>query len=276
MSQEGSGDLRAGREAEREAERATRLLRRQPTLPSAIELAWGLRARPRRGPKPGLSLDRIVAAGIKVALTDGIGAVSMARVASELGVGTMSLYRYVGAKDELVVLMFDAAVGPPPVLDRAPGDWRAGLTEWTRGVRAAYHRHPWALRVPIGAPPLGPNNIAWLEAALEMLGATPLSGSEMLSTVLLLSFFARSEATLSADIAASGGADTSGYAATLRVLTGSDHFPALHRLIETGVFEGSGDRDAYFNYGLGRILDGVEKLAGARAASPPDEPRAPG
>src|SRR5215469_5805920 len=83
-------------------------------LPPAIELAWGRRRRATRGPKPGLTLERIVAAGIKVAMTEGIGALSMTRVAAELGVGTMSLYRYISAKDELLTLMVDSALGSPP------------------------------------------------------------------------------------------------------------------------------------------------------------------
>ena len=99
-------------------------------------------------------------------MTEGIGALSMTRVAAELGVGTMSLYRYVAAKDELLTLMVDGALGAPP--PAPPGeDWRAGLSRWAVGVRAAYQRHPWALRVPISAPPLGPNNVAWLENALR-------------------------------------------------------------------------------------------------------------
>ena len=85
---------------------------RKPGLPPVIELAWGLRERPGRGTRRGLSLERVVAAGIKVALTEGIGALSMARVAAELGAATMSLYRYVAAKDELLTLMVDTALGP--------------------------------------------------------------------------------------------------------------------------------------------------------------------
>ncbi len=137
-------------------------------IPPSIQLAWGRRQRPTRGPKPGLTLDRIVAAGIKVAMTEGIGALSMTRVAAELGVGTMSLYRYVAAKDELLTLMVDGALGMPP--PAPPGeDWRSGLRRWAVGVRDAYRRHPWALRVPISAPPMGPNNVAWLENALRAL-----------------------------------------------------------------------------------------------------------
>ena len=145
-------------------------------IPPGIELAWGRRQRPTRGPRPGLTLDRIVAAGIKVAMTDGIGALSMTRVATELGVGTMSLYRYVAAKDELLTLMVDSALGTPPPAP-ADEDWRAGLTRWAVAVRDTYQRHPWALRVPISAPPLAPNNVAWLENALRAYATRPCPSS---------------------------------------------------------------------------------------------------
>jgi AcrR family transcriptional regulator len=238
----------------------------KPPLPPIMELAWGLRERGGRGPRRGLSLERVVAAGIKVALTEGIGALSMARVAAELGVGTMSLYRYVAAKDELLTLMVDTAIGSPPasVLDQM--GWRAGLTAWAEGVRTTYRRHPWALRVPISAPPLGPNNISWLEAALRALAETPLPDARKLRTVTLISFFVRSEVTLDLDLMAAraGTADerpsAPDYGAMLAQLTDPLHFPALHRVIASGGFEGDKDPDAQFSYGLECILDGVEAL----------------
>src|ERR1700683_5186512 len=84
-------------------------------LPSDVAAAWGLRVHPGKGPKPGVSLERTVAAAVKIASRDGLAAVSMSRVAADLGASTMSLYRYVNAKDELVKLMIDTAWG------RAPG-----------------------------------------------------------------------------------------------------------------------------------------------------------
>jgi AcrR family transcriptional regulator len=230
-------------------------------LPSSLELAWGLRTRPKHGPKPGLTLDRIVAAGIKIALTQGVGVLSMARVAGELGVGTMSLYRYVAAKDDLLTLMVDTAIGVPPPADDPGTEWRADLTRWAVGVRAAYRRHPWVLRVPISGPPAGPNNVAWLEAGLRALAVTPLSEPEKVSTILLLSGFVRSEATLSADIAAATAEPATPYGAMLSRLADPAHFPALHRAIAFGAFDESNDPNVEFNYGLHRILDGVERLA---------------
>ncbi len=238
-----------------------------PILPPSIELAWGLRDRGKRGPKPGLTLDRIVAAGIKVALTDGIGALSMARVASELGVGTMSLYRYVAAKDELLALMVDTALGSPPTPDQADEDWQAGLTRWAVGIRDAYRRHPWSLRVPISAPPLGPNNVAWLDEALRTLSGTPLTEQEKLSCILLVSGFIRNDATLTADFAAGGGDDPARprYGTVLSHLIDAATFPALHQAVVSGALDDDDDIDAEFNFGLARILEGIQALIGAKA-----------
>src|SRR3979490_2569423 len=80
-------------------------------LPASIEAAWGLRDRTHKGPKPGLSLGRIVEAGVKVAESEGLAAVSMSRIAAQLGSAPMSLYRYVSAKDELLALMVDSVYG---------------------------------------------------------------------------------------------------------------------------------------------------------------------
>src|SRR5688572_30415165 len=96
-------------------------------LPPALAAVWGLRERPRRGPKPGLTLDAIVDAAVALADADGLGAVSMSRVAEKLGFTTMSLYRHVSSKDELLMLMMEAAIGAPtPSADPAP-NWRAAM-----------------------------------------------------------------------------------------------------------------------------------------------------
>jgi AcrR family transcriptional regulator len=237
-------------------------------IPPGLQLAWGLRDAGSRGPKRGLTLERIVAAGVKVAHTDGVGALSMARIAGELGVGTMSLYRYVAAKDELLLLMVDTALGtpPPPV---GGEEWRGALRRWALGVWEAYRRHPWALRVPISGPPYGPNNVAWLENALAALADTPLAEEEKLSTVLLLSGFVRNVATLSADFAAgsAGEAVMPGYGAVLTQLTTAEQFPALHRAVASGVLDDDDDIGIELEFGLERILDGVAVLVERTARS---------
>jgi AcrR family transcriptional regulator len=232
-------------------------------IPPGVELAWGLREEGTRGPRRGLTLERIVDAGIDVAAAEGVGSLSMAKIAKRLGVGTMSLYRYVAAKDELLTLMVDSALGgPPPLPER--GGWRAGLTAWCEGLRATYRRHPWGLRVPITGPPLGPNNVAWLDRALEAMADTGLSEQDKLSSVLLLSGFVRNEATLTADFAAASGREQvmPGYGTLLSEITSADEFPALHRAIASGALDDEDDMDLEYRFGLTRVLDGIGELVG--------------
>ncbi len=233
-------------------------------LSPAVASAWGVRERAPRGPKPGLTLARIVEAGVELAGSEGLGAVSMARVAERLGVSTMSLYRYVAAKDELLLLMVDAALGgPPPVADEGGPGWRAGLARWAWAYRDRIREHPWALRVPISGPPIAPNSVAWLDRALGALAGTGLAEDEKASVVLLLSGYVRNEGTLNADLTAAGpvsDATMSGYANTLRRLAAPERFPALHTLLASGVFDRADPPEQEFTFGLERILDGVQAL----------------
>ena len=243
-------------------------------LPPSLELLWGLREVGARGPRRGLTLARIVDAGIRVAQTEGVGALSMARIAKELGVGTMSLYRYVASKDELLTTMVDTGLGSPPPA-AAGEDWRAGLTRWAVGVRTAYQGHPWSLRVPISGPPLGPNNVAWLDNALAAMAETPLSEQEKLSCVLLVSGFVRTDVTLALDFAeASGGApQMPGYGQLLARLISAEDLPSLHRAIVSGSLDDPDDPDAEFNFGMARILDGIATLIASKGRRPPSRRR---
>jgi AcrR family transcriptional regulator len=239
-----------------------------PDLPASIEAAWGLRERPAKGPRPALSLDRIVGAAVDVADAEGIGAVSMARVAEELGSSAMSLYRYVAAKDELLALMVDAALALPDA-PRDPGeDWRAGIERWAWVYHDALRRHPWVLRVPISGPPVTPNQVRWLEDGLTALAGTGLSEPEKLSVILLVSGFVRNAATLAADIAAavaaSGAQVMPGWSDVLRRVTDAERFPALHRAMASAAFAQDDDPDEEFVFGLERVVDGVAALIARR------------
>jgi AcrR family transcriptional regulator len=237
-------------------------------LPASIEAAWGVRTRPSKGPRPALSLERIVAAAARVAAADGLPAVSMSRVADDLGVSTMSLYRYVAAKDELLALMADLTFEAAPA-PRGPGEsWRDGLSRWAWTELAVYRRNPWVLRIPISGPPVTPNTIAWLERGLDCLRDTGLAEGEKLSAMLLLTGFVRSQATFQADIAAAQAAGAaapnpemmSSYGRLIARLTDPERFPALHAVLTAGVFDEPDEGDDDFVFGLERVLDGIETL----------------
>lgn len=241
-------------------------------LPASIELAWGLRERPAKGPRPALSLTQIVDAGVRVAATEGLAAVSMGRVAAELGASTMSLYRYVAAKDELLALMVDAAVGPPPPATSPEPGWRDGIASWAWAQLAVFRRHPWVLRVPIPGPPMTPNQVGWMEAGLWCLRGTGLHPAEQMSVILLVSGFVRTDAMLAADIAAALASGTTApetvtsYGRLLRRLVDPDRFPALAAILATDTLddESTSDPDEEFVFGLERVLDGVDVLVRAR------------
>src|SRR6266702_6269851 len=123
-------------------------------IPASVAAAWGVRERPHKGPKPALSLPRIVDAAVRVADAEGLDTVSMGRVAAELKAAPMSLYRHVSAKEELIKLMVDAAWGDSLGPLSARENWRAGLSRWAWAMRDALRRHPWAAHIPISGLPI--------------------------------------------------------------------------------------------------------------------------
>jgi len=239
-------------------------------LPASFEAAWGRGARPSKGPKPGLSLKRIVHAAVDVASAEGLSAVSMSRIASELGAAPMSLYRYLAAKDELLALMVDAAFETLPSAPVPNEAWRAGLSRWAREHLGVLRRYPWVVRIPITGPPVTPNRVLWFERGLACLGGTSLSENEKISVLLLVNGFVRNDALLTSDLRIAAGATGSAveipsYGRLLSGLVDPQRFPALSGAIAAGAFNGPDDPDAEFNFGLGRILDGVTALL-AKAA----------
>jgi AcrR family transcriptional regulator len=240
-------------------------------IPGGVAAAWGVRERPHKGPKPALSLERIVTAAVRVADAEGLNAVSMGRVAAELGTAPMSLYRHVSAKEELLTLMVDAAWGQPAD-GSGPGEgWRAGLSRWAWGLRAGARAHPWVVRIPLNSLPIMPNEVAWFENALACLAGTGLSEARKASVIMLLAGYVRNLATTEADIEAAiqaSGLDPlqwmASYPRMLAELADPRRFPALTRFIAAGVFEAQDGPDDEFIFGLDRILDGVQVLVQAR------------
>jgi AcrR family transcriptional regulator len=237
-----------------------------PGLPGSLAAAWGLRERPGKGPKRGLSLEQIVRAGLAVAAADGLAAVSMSRIAAELGDGTMSLYRYVDSKRELLDLMVDSALGPPRPPD-ADASWREGMSDWAWAQLTAYRGNLWALQVPLSGPPATPNALSWMEAALFCLRDTGLDEGQKMSVLLLASNYVRNQATmesqLDAAVRAVGQSSSdlmAGYNKFLNSVLDPRRFPELLAVAASGVLGIADDWDDEFAFGLERILDGVDVL----------------
>ena len=246
-------------------------------LPPGLDLLWGRRERGKRGPRPGLSADAIVDAAVRVADAEGLEAVSMARVAGELGFTTMSLYRHVANKDELLQLMWDASTFGAEKLVLEGDGWRAKLTMWATIQRDVLDRHPWITRMPMAAPPLGPNSLHFLERGMGAFDGTGLPDADRIRVLGMIASYSLSEARMANDaaralkqaLAAEGGAGAEAvppppsFEALLRELVDERTYPHLYRLAwappEAGT-SGPPDERAEFMLGIDRILDGVQVL----------------
>ncbi|MGO1538201.1 MAG: TetR/AcrR family transcriptional regulator [Leucobacter sp.] len=252
-----------------------------PELPRGIALAWGVAANPQRGPKREMSIERIVEVAVTLADAEGIGAVSMAAVAAKLGFTPMSLYRYVSAKDDLLLLMQEAATGLPSEAIREAEGWRTKLSLMFQEQVQIYLRHPWILTLPISGTPITPNSSAWLDTGLEALAALPITEDERIGIALLVTGHARWSGMVFAgysDEARKTGRTDEEVSAQesllLDAVISEDEFPALRRAIDAGVFVSTADP---FQFGIERVLDGVAEFISRRIDSgvPAEEAAAP-
>lgn len=229
--------------------------------PRFLALLWG-RDPLRPGPKPKHDVREIAHAGIAIADTDGLAAVSMARVAADLGVTTMALYRYVDSKDELLLAMLDTAYGTPP---RRPGPsgWRPRLQAWARANHEALLRHPWIVQIPLADPPLGPNTLAWMERGLAAFEGTRVGQQERLSSLLLLEVYVRGHVLLTSSLGEKP--ESEGYVRAVSELVDPGNFPALTAAVASGSLEDGGDlAGEEFEFGLQTLLDGIATLVRAQ------------
>ncbi|MEJ3656947.1 TetR/AcrR family transcriptional regulator [Actinomycetes bacterium KLBMP 9759] len=218
-----------------------------------VTALWGGRGRPSRGPKPAMSVERIAAAAIALADAEGLDAVSMQRLAGELGFTKMALYRYVRGKAELVAIMTDLAIGEAPQLDVTAG-WRQQLEQLAHALFAVFRRHPWLLVTTVGQRVLGPRELGWTECALAALTTTGLTGAERLDSVAVLAGHVRVIAEQSRDGDTPEAAMGEGLTSVMR--EHGDRFPALAAALADTTARGG--QDNALDFGLHRILDGVE------------------
>ncbi|MEE6261504.1 TetR/AcrR family transcriptional regulator C-terminal domain-containing protein [Plantactinospora sonchi] len=247
-------------------------------------------------PPPPLSLDRIVRAGIGIADSYGLDALSMRRVAAALDAGVMSLYRHLSGRAELVDLMVETVFGELDYPDPGPDGWRARLELSARQEWAMYQRHPWVLSRVAGThrPPLGPNVLANAEWLLRAVDGHGLDARTMFQLYFTVSDYVQGAALYvhgAVEDERRTGTSTEQWwtanAPTLTRLLRTGRFPTLSRLVpEIGGAPGTQIKD--FEFGLRRVLDGIGTLLLGTAAAaagpteevtrlptPPDRPSAP-
>ncbi|WP_433401650.1 TetR/AcrR family transcriptional regulator [Streptomyces sp. CA-146814] len=255
----------------------------------SLELLWGTGDRPSRGPKPGLTLDRIVTAAIAVADAEGLSAVSMRRLSTELGTGTMSLYRYVPGKAELLDLMLDRVLGEPLPAEHdggdgapeaaeprsggsTPGDWRSAIDTMARTHLDNLRRHPWLLKINQARTVLGPSALRGLELSLTALRSMGLRDPELIGVIITVNSFVEGLAGTQADaaeaVAQTGLSDEEFWDSQRPYLERamlSGAYPMMAGMAEDTF---SADFD-HFTFGLERLIAGFEALVAERKADGP-------
>jgi AcrR family transcriptional regulator len=214
-------------------------------------------------------MERIVAAAVIIADSEGLQAVSMRRVAAELGSGTASLYRYLAGRDDLIDLMIDSVRGQQP-LPAPTGRWRTDLTANAQHLRATLLRHPWLGPEIAGRPALGPNSLREQESVLAAAAElTPdlAHGTHIVDAVGAYVFGATTRQLAEQRAHQRSGLSEEQWRNTVApylraVLAAGDH-PHLSRRIAEAPDHSPDDN---FTFGLNALLDGIA------GTPPPDLP----
>jgi AcrR family transcriptional regulator len=220
--------------------------------------------RPRRTRDVG-----VVRTAVEIADSEGIAEVSMRRIASELGVATMSLYRHVPGKDELVNQMIDSVMGTVELPD-ATSDLRADLTEIAHRQWRMFRAHPWlASALSVTRPQLVPNGMRMTERTLARLRAAGLSLEDAMYVHIVLISYVRGIATaieLEDEAVRESGTTPDEYMAAQEAAFSAivaDEMPNLAELAAKDDFDL--ELDLLFEFGLVPMLDGLDKFVAARA-----------
>ncbi|MEU5000751.1 TetR/AcrR family transcriptional regulator [Streptomyces sp. NPDC021622] len=236
----------------------------------SLDMLWGSGERPARGPKPGLTLERIVTEAVRLADAEGLTAVSMRRLSTELGTGTMSLYRYVPGKADLLDLMLDRVYAPPEDPEGAApwtGGWREGVEAYARETLVLYRRHPWLLQVNQARPVLGPGAVGGLDRTLSRIKPMGLTDPELIGVIVMTEGYvtgvARTQVHEIEAVRKTGLSDREFWEAqapALDRIMRSGRYPTLAGLSEDAF---GADFD-HFEFGLQRLLDGLDVLVARR------------
>lgn len=234
-----------------------------------IELLWNVPPPPRPGPKPRLTTEGIAEVAIHLADQHGLAAVTLRRVAEELGVTAMSLYGYVPSKAELLDLIADRAYAQFPTPDHGQTGWRTRLEVIARQNWTLYLTHPWLLQIATSRPLLGPHLTAKYDYELSAVDGLGLSDIEMDLVVSLVNDYIHGAARTAVDAAAAqsqtGVTDEQWwqtYGPLLGQVLTPERYPTAVRVGSAAGAEYNAAHDPArsFEFGLHRILDGIEIL----------------
>ena len=158
--------------------------------PGAGQSIWDVPEHGTRGPRPRHDRAVIAALAVRIADAEGLAAVTMRRVAKELGVATMSLYNYVPAKDHLAQLMVDHLAAEYTYPSTPAPDPRSAIADLARQARDVARRHPWLGQLLHRPMPPGPSGLHYLDYFLGLLADSGVDAGAKLEIIAIISGFA--------------------------------------------------------------------------------------
>ena len=217
-------------------------------------------------PRSPLTTERVLRAAVALADREGVGSLSMRRLARELGVEAMSLYHHVAGKPALLDGMVDLVFGEIE-LPVADGDWKAAMRRRAVSAREVLARHPWAIALMESRRTPGPANLRHHDAVLGCLrqAGFPVALTAHAYSILdaYIYGFALQEASLPFDTPE----ETAEVAAEIMDAFVADAYPHLTELAVEHVLQPGYDYGDEYHFGLELILDGLERLAGQEPAA---------
>ncbi|MFC8074165.1 TetR/AcrR family transcriptional regulator C-terminal domain-containing protein [Streptomyces sp. NPDC057307] len=237
------------------------------SAPPVTSAASGLTERAEHGEHGELTRDRVVRAAVEIADAEGLAALSMRGVAARLGVATMSPYRHVTGKDDLVLLMADAVYGEESYPGGLPAHWRPRIELGARTQWALYRRHPWLAHITSLTRPVPLPNLMvhaeWILSALDGHGLAPRTVLDL--HVLIYSYVQGIAVNLEREAQAQSATGLSeeewlnSQGPALDAVAASGDHPTFARITAAAGREGGYDLrlDELFEFGLGPLLDGL-------------------
>jgi AcrR family transcriptional regulator len=231
--------------------------------PSVRPSIWELPEHGERGPKARYSRDTIAAAAVALADAEGLDAVTMRRMAAELGLGTMSLYNYVPTKDHLVQLMIDQVGTEYRFPAEPPGDIRPAIVDLARQGKDITQRHPWLPRAVTNRPPvMGPTALRYVDYFLGLLSRAGVDTAAKMELLALVNGFAINYGGMQAALAeertrtsVTAEQQAAAQVSQLVAAAATGRYPNLTAALAAPAPPGR-DADEIFDSVIGRLIDG--------------------
>ena len=208
-------------------------------------------------PRLPLTRERVLQAAIDIADRDGLGALTMRRLGSELGFEAMALYKHVANKEEILEGILELVIGEIEIPEEG-ADWREAMRRRAVSARKVLTRHSWAIGLLEAGTSRGPTSLRYLDAILGNLRSGGFHMEHAVHAFWLLDCYVYGQVIQEVSPAFDTSADVADPAFSTLEQTAADDYPHLVAMYEHSLTYGY-SFEGEFEFGLDLILDGLER-----------------